>query len=203
MKLRSIALAGLLGAGFLMTSGCKEDDIIPRVASVNVVNATVGDLSVTVDSSTKTVHSQGEFVPFPIVSTDDSINVSFNGGSTTSVANDAIHVVGINTACNGEYVKDTLDANKLRVMNLSATTEVKITDVNITFNGVQVDIPNKIGICSVVSTHSGSINGTWTLQINGGTVDTVNINNDLVSGVELIIYDVTSQKGTAIPLASI
>ena len=57
MKLRAIALAGLLGAGLLLTSGCDKDDIpFVNIASVSVVNASFDpSINVTVDGSTKPV----------------------------------------------------------------------------------------------------------------------------------------------------
>ena len=128
--------------------------------------------------------------------------MSYLGGTTTSLNSSGTYVVGINSNCStGHYVVDTLDNNKLRVMNLSDTEKVLVSDVNITHNGVSIPLPSVINECSKGATFTGSLEGKWTLQIKDGSIEEVKIDSsNPTSGIELIIYDVRGKKGTVIPL---
>ena len=204
MKLRSIALAGLLGAGLLMTAGCDKEDVpFVNIASVSVVNGSITpNVNVVVDGNTQQVDWQDTFKFFPTTTTDDNINVSYEGGPNLSLNSEGTYIVGINTNCpRSDYVVDKLDANKLRVMNLSDNEQVQVSDVNITHDGVAIPLPAVLTECSTNSTYTGTLEGTWTLQINSGPIETVTIDSsNPTSGIELIIYKVDKQKGTVIPL---
>ena len=205
MKLRSIALAGLLGAGLLMTSGCNEDDVkdlLPKIASVNVVNGTAGNLDVTVDGTEKPVSSYGTFTGFSSTTTDSTVDISFPGNPSTAVSTGDIHVVGINTACADIYIDDKIDDKKIRVMNLS-NSSITASTIEITnTNGTSITLPSDVGSCKIVSTYTGSILGIWTIKVNGAQVgSSVDISTSLIAGVELVIYD--NSTATVIPIPAI
>jgi hypothetical protein len=209
MKLRSIVTAGLLGTGLLMMSGCdwlddEVEDALPKVASVSVVNNVPGGspIDVTVDGDTQSVAYQGNFTYYPTVTTSDKVRVSYAGGDAITVSSSGIHVIGINTDCiSSAYVKDTLDINKIRVMNLTTADLTSSEDINITYNGAPVVFPTTVGACASVSAHDGSLVGEWKITISGGETHTINVLEEtLISGYELIVYDTETPKGYVIPL---
>ena len=197
MKLSSIALAGLLGVGMVMTSGCEKDDVIPRVASVSVINNDIGttSISMTVDGNSKDVtYQSNSATTFITTTTDATVSISMQGKSAINVSSEGTHIVGINTACDSVissvYVKDTLDSNKIRVMNL--TTNALVNEIVVKHNGTKINIPQSIGACKVVSAYPQSLDGNWTVNINkkvvGGKIEVDKLPMD---GIEIIIYDIT------------
>jgi len=208
MKLSSIALAGLLGVGMVMTSGCEKDDVIPRVASVSVINNDIGttSISMTVDGNSKDVtYQSNSATTFITTTTDATVSISMPGQSAINVSSEGTHIVGINTACDSKissvYVKDTLDSNKIRVMNL--TTYDLVGMVVVKRNGVDINVPQAIGACKVVSAYPQSLDGNWTVEIKNNLVGvTIEADKLPMDGIEVIIYDITSgqEKGTVLPL---
>ena len=89
MKLRSIALAGLLGAGMLMTSGCTEDDVkdaindIAKPNAIYVVNGfQTGDITAFVGSESDVV-AAAEMAVYPTAGEDTtSVYYERNGGQS-------------------------------------------------------------------------------------------------------------------------
>ena len=210
MKLRSIVTAGLLGAGLLMMSGCdwlddEIEDALPKIASINVVNASEApSIGVTVDGVTQTVDYQSTFKSFVTTTTNNTVNVSYTGGDSIDVSSSGVHIVGINTNCStGHFVKDTLDNNKIRLMNLTTTSfdPSDAANISITLDGIPVTFPSTIGGCDSVSAHDGSLVGTWEIKINGSVIGSYTVDaNTLISGYELIVYDIAAKSGTVIPL---
>jgi len=91
------------------------------------------------------------------------------------------------------YVLDVVGSERLRVMNLSGGT-ITNADLNISRNGVKIDLPTDIADCDVSATYTGATDGEWGVQYKG--VDLLGVgpypstSTDVT--VEIVIYDVTS-----------
>jgi len=124
MKLRSIALAGLLGTGLLMSSGCSLEDTLQDILKTNVVYTTNGTTvsgTFSATNATDQVVASNSFTVFPLAG-DDTTTVTFNGASDASFAYGNIHHY-IATTCNANgYLAHTADATKMHIVNLTGNT---------------------------------------------------------------------------------
>ncbi len=124
MKLRSIALAGLLGSALLMTSGCSKDDVIDAINNalktnvIYIANANVVD-GFTVEGSLDSVEAK-------TVAKNSSKIFVVEGQDSYTVNNDAKHAPK-------EFVKDSAHLYALcandSVLTDTATTEARQIEI--------------------------------------------------------------------------
>ena len=209
MKLRSIVTAGLLGTGLLMMSGCDwfedevEDILNINTSAVYAVNDLKSEIVVRVDSNTQTVNTHSTAKVFPTTSQDGSLNVSYDDGASTdlgsvSLNNSGIHVYAA-TNCNPtkDYLVDTYDKNKVRVMNLTEAPIAKEGFV-IKHDGVIVDIPEDAAACAVTTTYAGDTRGIWSVTIGEEVYPDVNLTANIA--FEIVVYTTAPNNYTIVPL---
>ena len=230
MKLRSIALAGLLGAGLMMSAGCTEDDVVDAINDalktnvIYVANATAGDVTYTIEGE---LNSNSQ-----IVGANESKMFFTQGQDTYTVANsvnneprdfakDSAHLYA---QCNSEaIITDTATggARQIEVVNLSSTP----IDAG---SGQQVGITlyNAAGTVLASATLSGqtlaacakealpamtfNLSDVKTIEVQDinytvpaydqDVTDVLNSLNDV--DFDIVVFDVATQKGTVVPLAT-
>jgi len=120
MKLRSIALAGLLGVGLLTTTGCFDEDDVIEALKLNVIyttNGTASPVLFKVNSDEETVDAK-EFFGFTMGGSN-SYSVSYNGSSETSLTHGGIYNY-VATTCHADgYLSHQANATKAHVVNLT------------------------------------------------------------------------------------
>ena len=199
MKLRSIALAGLLGSGLLMTSGCGTDDIIDaindalKVNVIHVANANSG-VNFTVDGVDEVV-SQDSNKMF-VVEGKDTYTVS-NGvnNSPADFAKDSAHLYAL---CeNGSVLTDTATGGvrEIEVLNLSNTVIDAGTGQTLAvtvFNGTEVLATmnlsgQTLAACSreALPTASFNLSDVTRVEVNGVGYDVPPYDSD----VEAVLTD--------------
>ena len=201
MKLRSIVLAGLLGATALTTTGCGSvDDIINafdiETGAVVLFNDRADVTDITVNGDVLTIAPlsvAGNY--YSIVTEDDhTISITYPGASSTpSIQNNGTtYVYSPAQNCTEGYVVDIGGTDKVRVMNVSGG-DVANADLNISRNGVKIDLLTAAVNCDVTTTYTGDTDGDWAVQYNG--VDILGIgafpSTSADVRVEVIIYDTT------------
>lgn len=204
MKLRSIALAGLLVTGIVVMSGCSEDDVKEllgiNTSAVYAVNDLGSAVDVTVGGDTQQVESQGLAKVFPTTSTDSKVVVSYSSGTgSVSLNNDGIHVYAA-TSCTGSTdgrLVDTYNGQKIRVMNLTDAPIVK-TDIELVHNEVVVPLPDDAAACAVTLANVTDTTGDWNVTVNGGETYSVTLPANI--GFEVVVYSTTPNSGTVVPL---
>ena len=165
MKLRSIALAGLLGAGLLMTSGCNEDDVLDAVGDllqqnvVYTVNGTGGDVTFTVGSESTLVADKA--FNADLLTGSDSYAVSYtpnNGLIPVSFDEGSTYIYAATTCTSAGQLNHEVNTNKVNIINLSNTeivpgdtTTILITQADGT---TQHEISETVTGCSVIGTPS-------------------------------------------------
>ena len=158
MKLRSIALAGLLGAGLLMSAGCTEDDVkdaindLVKPNAVYVVNA-YGTESITAyaDSESGTV-ANGDLKVFALAGegdTDVYYTVGANSSDHTSLAYGNAHLYVASDKCNvgtNGFGKMTDVSSGQGIVKLVNATDTELTadstntvTVHVTTSGTTTD----------------------------------------------------------------
>ncbi len=196
-----MVFAGLLGSGALMMSGCGVDDVVDaldiRTGSVALFNDTAAPLDITVNGDVTTVAAQNITGDYDVLITQDdhTVNISYPGAVsalTFSNSNGATYVYGAAPDCANGYVLDVVGTEKLRVMNLSGV-DIPNSDLNISRNGVKIDLPSTAANCTVTATYTGATDGNWSIEYKG--VDLLGIGayestNDSVK-IELVVYDVS------------
>jgi len=206
--LKTIALSSILALG-LMSTGCDKDDIIDaigdKVAIVNVVNADLGPIDVTVDGETQSIPSRGSAITFSDISRDDTVRVSSSAFSDFNVKTSDINVVGISSNCASHYSLDVGDSNKIHLMNLSGAL-VDSSDLTITFTPAGSSTSQNVSlaavdICKIGKTFTGSTIGDWKITFANGQTKTATLTKDI--SVEVIVYDAVAANGTIIPLAEL
>lgn len=198
--MRSIVLAGLLGTGALMTSGCGIEDVKDALdintGSVALFNDTAAPLDITVNSEVKTVAGQNIIGNYDVLVTQDdhTVNISYPGAASTLSFNNsgATYVYAAAPDCTNGYVLDVVGTEKLRVMNLSGG-DILNSDLNISRDGVKIDLPSTAFDCTVTSTYTGATDGNWSIEYKG--VDLLGVGayestNDSVK-IEVVVYDVS------------
>ena len=158
MKLRSIALSGLLGAGLLITSGCTED-IIEDILKANViytVNGTVDSVvfAVTGDSDTTPVESQA-YTPH-LLTGSSNYDVSYTGITPVAFPYGSVYTyIATNCAAEG-YLQHEINANKVNFVNISGgdipgnTNSIVITQAD----GTEHNVTEPIGDCGITGVTS-------------------------------------------------
>ena len=215
-KIKNIIAIAAIGAFVVGMTGCDKDDvldaIIPNLSAINVVNQTSTALDVSVNGTTKSVPSQGIFVGFDVTTTNDEITISSQISPDLNYPSDADSVViGFSNNCNNNYITDSKNNDRLHVMNLSdtelitdssnpLTQNVKITFTRIGGAEENVVLPSNLTSCTIGKTFDKSPIGKWTAEING-VKTTYNLAYDV--GLEVVVYDITDNKITFVPLISI
>ena len=216
MKLRSIALAGLLSAGLLMTSGCTED-LIEDILKVNVIytlNARGEQVTFTVTGDTDTPVQDQEYAPHLLTGHSDyavsytpgaPVPISFPYGSVYMYA-----AANCSLAANG-YLQHEVNANKVNFVNLSevnlpgSSSLIVITQADgVTTHTVAEDI----GLCSVNG--ASSLDGVvfendMTISLDGGTTTAYTVTGmdpDLIALGDRLKIDVVLFDGnmTVVPM---
>ena len=164
MKLRTIALAALLGTGLLMTTGCNEDDVTNAIAdalkvtSINVANGTTKDVTFTIegelDANDQVVSGQKSKM-FTTEGQDTYRVTNSHSGNAEEFKKDTGHLYAL--CANGKVLTDTAtgDARKIEVFNLSekglgdSTVAVEITLYGTTDKLLAAAKPSKgyVGAC--------------------------------------------------------
>jgi len=159
MKLRSIALASLLGAGLLMSTGCTEDDVkdavndLVKPNAVYVVNAHGTDaITAHADSESKPV-ANGDMEIFALAgqgNTDVYYTVGSNDSEHTSLAYGNAHLYVASDICNvgtNGFGKITDVSSGQGIVKLVNATNAALTadstntvTVHVTNNGTTDDI---------------------------------------------------------------
>ena len=163
MKLRSIALAGLLGTGLLMTSGCGTDDVTDLVGDLikqNVVytlNGTSGPVTFTVTGDTDTEVLSQEYAPH-VLTGSSTYDVSYSGGPNVSFPDGSVYLYAATTCSTASgALSHEVNANKVNIVNLSETDIVPGVDTSIVVtqvNGTTHSITETVGKCSVAGVPS-------------------------------------------------
>lgn len=226
MKLRSIALAGLLGGALLMTSGCSSDDVLDAVNDVlkvnviHVANANDG-VNFTVDGTDEVVSKDSS--KMFIVEGKDSYTVS-NGvnNSPEDFAKDSAHLYAL--CNNGSVLTDTATGGvrEIEVLNLSAAPINAGVDQNITvkvYNGVVELATMNLGgqtmsACSraIVPAATFDLSDVTRVEVNGVVYDVPAYDSDVTAVLDslndvdfdIVIFDtsVGAEKGAIVPLAT-
>ena len=224
MKLRSIALAGLLGSGLLMTTGCGTDDIVDLVNDlvkanvIHVANANSG-VNFTVDGVDEVV-SQDSSQMF-VVNGKDSYTVS-NGvnNSPADFPKDSAHLYAL---CeNGGVITDTAtgDVRQIDVINLSGTAidagAGETLEVSV-FNGANLLATMQLSgqtldACTkeALPTTSFNLSDVTRVEVNGVGYDVPAYDSDVTAVLDelndvdfdIVVFDAATEKGTIVPLAT-
>ena len=220
MKLRSIALAGLLGAGLIMTSGCGTDDVekfvnnILNTSYITIANAAnTQDFIVEGTVSSDTTVNQDSTKFFGVVDHND-YTVSTQG----STVSDTFHKDGgylFGLCSNGaQAVSDSTDGHRINVVNLDSTNPIASQTIEFGFDNGDANISAtvSVGTCAKVAVAAFD-------AINTGAVEAVKINGELISmptldqdvedaidallgqaEFDLVVFDAVNNIGTAVPI---
>ena len=144
MKLRSIALAGLLGTGLIMTSGCGTDDVVDAINNlvkpnvVYVVNAYTSDITAHADGDFSVLTSK-QMKPFALAGNGDTdvyYEVGLNSSEHSSLAYGNAHLYVATPACN------TVNALG-KITDVSTGTGI-VELVNATSSALTANATNKV-----------------------------------------------------------
>ena len=209
MKLRSIALAGLLGTGMLMTTGCDLLDEVEEALKSNVIYTTNGTTSTVTFSVTEGADEAVlpmEFAAYPLLG-EDNYEVTYNGAASKSFpAGDIHHYVA--TDCNADgYLAHTASATKVHVVNLTDTAyesgAVQIKQVD----GTVVNAAAAAPACSITAiTAFDTItleNGMSVSQDGGVTWKVIDdIDQEYIDIANKVKFDLVSNitETTAVPM---
>lgn len=161
MKLRSIALAGLLSSGVLMTSGCGTGDLTGFVGDVlqqNVVytvNGTGGPVTFSVTGAADTLVEDQNFTANLLTGYDNySVTYSPNGGIDPKTFPAGSTYMYTATTCDAlGYLQHEIKANKVTFVNTAiyalapADLQIVITQTD----GTQHTVTETIGACGITS----------------------------------------------------
>ena len=217
MKLRSIVLAGFLGAGLLMTSGCS--DILEDILEVNVVytvNGTGASVVFSVTGDTDTDVLDKEYAPH-LLTGHSNYDVSYvpNGGvAIVSYPAGSVYMYAATTCTGTGYLEHEVNANKVNFANLHPTLDIPGSSANIVItqaDGITTHaMTDDIGSCSINGAPSlGGIvfENNMTISLDGGTTTAytvTGIDPDLVAlgdrlKVDIVLFDDGSM--TVVPMA--
>ena len=162
MKLRSIALAGLLGASLLMTSGCDKDDVekalndIFNTSYITIANGIGNPPDFTVSGSIGSVSVNSEKIGFVAAINDESYDVYVTGESATkkTFVKDGGYLYGYCTNATGkitDVVDDVSDGVRFGIVNLSQTHYIG-KDIEITLrNGNKISATVTVSTCDLTT----------------------------------------------------
>ena len=213
MKLRSIAMSGLLGAGLLMMSGCSAEDVADLVGDVlnqNVIYTVNGtDISVTfsVTGATDTEVADRNFTAHLLTGHDnyDVIYTPSGGVDPKSFPAGSVYMYTATTCDALGYLQHEVNANKVNFVNLSAN-EISTSNTRIVVtqaDGVtEHTLDENLSGCQVTAAPSLDgmvLENDMNIKITNGPVTlfdytVTGLDPDLVAiqdriKVELIIFD--------------
>ena len=230
MKLRSIALAGLLGAGMLMTSGCTEDDIKDAINDllkpnvVYVVNVYGAEITAHADSDSDTVANKKMKV-FALSDEGDTTDVYYEVGNNSSahsaLAYGNAHLYVASSSCNltngmgfvtdvstgagiVELVNATnapLTADSTNTVTVHVTNGTTTTDTDLTLqNGTTVAACGK-ATSTVTIGSLGIVQGSVvSVTIGSTTSDPYTVTDDVPTSVDVDIVYLGGEDAVAVPL---
>ncbi len=226
MKLHSIALASLLGAGLLMTSGCGTDEIkdaINDIAKPNVVYVVNGhDANITAYANSDSALLQNaQMKVFALTgqsTTDVYYKIGENASGHTSLAYGNAYLYVASPTCNvttngfgtmtdtssGEGVVELINATNVAY---TATTTNSIT-VNVDGEPHPITVVGgtSVAACSKASTSFkisdlGIVNGSEVSVTIGGTTSKVyEVKDNVPTSVDVDVVYLGGEKGVAVPL---
>jgi len=220
MKLRSIALAGLLGTGLIMTSGCGSDDIeaainnLLNTSYITIANAAnTQDFIVEGTVSSDTTVNQDSTKFFGVVDHDD-YTVSTQGGTVSDTFHkDGGYLFGL--CSNGaQSVSDSSDGHRINVVNLDSTNAITTQTIEFGFdNGdanvsatVSVGTCNKVAVAAFDSINTGAVDA---VKINGKLITMPTLDQDVEDAIDallgkaefdLVVFDAANSIGTGVPI---
>ena len=192
MKLRSIALAGILGAGLFMTSGCGVDnvtDIVNDALKTNIIHLANGQ------EQPVRFQVDGDLSGDEVVKAYTSTMVFVNGQDNYTVNNttvDAPKIFSKESAhlyalcANDSVITDsaTGNARKIEVINLSNTV------IGTTEAGINVEFFNAVGEVLASQHIAGAVGACERATIpNPEDLQLTDVKEIAVSGVHFVIPD--------------
>ena len=231
MKLRSIALAGLLGTGLIMTSGCGVDDVeefIQEAVKTAYITVANGQTSQNFNIGSIGTVPVGEYLTdFTANLTQDSYIVSHGDPAEDAVSfpKGGGHLYGLCAAphatTSANVVADSNDGTRFKIVNLGVTdsTAVVITlttgDQDVTAT-VSADVCTKQAIpefdavditkVTAVSIDADGAGSTPAITIDVPTyepeVQTVIDQLGDRAEFDLIVFDLSAGKGTIVPIVA-
>ena len=232
MKLRTIALAGLLGTGLLMTSGCNEDDITDAIADalkVNVINVANGatkevefNIEGELDSNKQLVSAQKS--KMFLVDGQDSYKVNNTAvDAEHSFAKDSAHLYALCANDKGVMVDSATGGDRqIDVFNLSTNTIGSSTDpLTVTLYDSSKKVlaiatpTGSLGDCNKASLKfdkAFTLASIKTVGINDTNITVPDYDKDVQEKIDslndvdfdIVIFDgaKNNAKGTIVPLAT-
>jgi len=229
MKLRSIALAGLLGAGMLMTSGCTEDDVKDAINDllkpnvVYVVNGYGSDITAyaNTDSAILANTEMNVFAMSDQEAADVYYTVGANSSEHTSLAYGNAHLYVASNSCNlvngfGSVTDVSTGTGVVELVNATNTVltadSTNTVTVHVTNGGTTVDTVltlqsgTTVAECSkAASTVSiadlGIVQGsTVSVTIGATTSDPYTVQDDVPTTVDVDIVYLGGEDAVAVPL---
>ena len=227
MKLRAIALAGLLGAGLLMTSGCEEvEDVVADALKVNVIhiaNGATKEVEFNIDSDKKLIPEQKS--KMYVVDGEDTYNVNNTAvDASRDFSKDSAHLYALCADDKGVMSDSaTGGTREIEVFNLSTKTIGTVTDpLTITLYDAK---NNKLATTTVTNTTVGGCDkervtfdkhfelvDVKKIKVNDANLTVPEYEEDVKKKIDslndvdfdIIIFDanVSNPKGTIVPLAT-
>jgi len=220
MKLRSIALAGLLGSGLLMTSGCGTDDIEAAINSIlNTSYITIANADATqefivegsVSSDTTVNVNSTKF--FGVINHDNYTVSTAGGGISHTFPKDGGYLFGL-CSDGTQAVSDGSDTHRINVVNLDSAHAITSQTIEFGFdNGdanlsatISVGTCNKVAVPAFDNIDTGAVDA---IRIDGKLITMPTFDSDLEDAIDalvgeaefdLVVFDVTNNIGTAVPI---
>ena len=228
MKLRSIALAGLLGSVLLMTSGCSKDDVTDAVNNalktnvIHVANGTGNVLTYSIegelDSNSQDVNSHESKMFFTEGQDVYTVSNSLNN-TPKDFAKDKAHLYA-QCAVSGDVLTDTATPSprQIEIINLSDAEITSGGSVTVTlYDKNDVDIKhdtlnNTLAVCAraTLDLDGVALKNVKTVEINDvnytvpdydqNVIDALDSLNDV--DFDIVVFDAATNKGTIVPLAT-
>ena len=219
MKLRSIALAGLLGTGLLMTSGCGTSDLTGFVGDllqqnvVYTVNGYGSDVNFTVGSDSQIVADKSYATNLLTGSSSYAVSYTPNNGITpVSFADGSTYIYTATTCTSAGHLEHEVNTNKVNVINLSSSiiSADSNTIVITQADGTEHNVTEAIGGCAVTSVASLNtvvFENDMNISLDGGNTvaytvtgvdpDMIALGNSLK--VDIVIF--SDKNMTVVPMA--
>ena len=218
MKLRSIAFAGLLGAGLLMTSGCTEEDVadIVKTNMVYAVNGLGTDITVNATGANPEDLAPNNVQTFALsgYETTDVYYTNTAGQSGTEHFSYGSAYLFAATDCevsHGVITDKASGLGQIKIVNLtlsdlpSSTAAIVITD---TAGGTHTVNATTAGKCD--KTTSSILVGSLALEVGkdisvsvaSGASHSITITKAIPTTIDIDVVVTGTDAGTIIPLAS-
>lgn len=226
MKLRSVALAGLLGTGILMTSGCGTEDIVDafntalKTNVIHLANARDIQVDFTIDGNSNLVNAQSSQMAV-VTGNDNYVVTNTTFDSVATFPKDSAHLYALCSADSVITDSATTGAREIEVINLSATAidagigqTVTVTlydDANNTLATASLAGQTLAG-CSreVLPISNFALSAVKTVEVNDVNYTIPAYSADVEAKLtelndvdfDIVVFDAAAQKGTIVPLAT-